>query len=99
MEVVQTFPLTGFACKPELARNTLLPRRVISIRTKLRDSTGIKRKQLTPPLETFNKSFNGIQVGDTGGWWRIVIDCAARSAELFAGEGRRGAIPTSASNR
>jgi hypothetical protein len=71
---------------------------VISIRTKLRDSTGITREQLTPPLETFNKSFNRIQVGDTGGWWRIVIDCAAKSAEFFAGEGRRGAIPTSASN-
>lgn len=49
------------------------------------------------PNPRFNKSFNRIMVADSGGWWRIVIDYAAKSAEFFAGEGERGAIPTSAS--
>jgi len=39
-----------------------------------------------------------MQVRDTGGWWRIVIDYGAKSAKFCAGEGERGAIPTSASN-
>jgi len=50
------------------------------------------------PNPPFNKSFNRIMVADTGGWWRIVIDQAAKSAEFSAGGGTRGAIPTSASN-
>jgi len=47
---------------------------------------------------TFNKTFNRMRVKDTGGWWRIVIDYAAKSAKFCTGEGERGAIPTSASN-
>ena len=39
-----------------------------------------------------------MQVRDTGGWWRIVIDYGAKSAKFCLGEGERGAIPTSASN-
>ena len=46
---------------------------------------------------TFNKTFNRMRVKDTGGWWRIVIDYAAKSAKFCTGEGERGAIPTSAS--
>src|SRR2546429_7212215 len=38
-----------------------------------------------------------MQVRDTGGWWRIVIDCGAKPAKFCLGEGERGAIPTSAS--
>ena len=38
-----------------------------------------------------------MQVKDTGGWWRIVIDYGAKSAKFWLGEGERGAIPTSAS--
>ena len=38
-----------------------------------------------------------MQVRDTGGWWRIVIDYGAKSAKFCLGEGERGAIPTSAS--
>ena len=47
---------------------------------------------------TLNKTFNRMRVKDTGGWWRIVIDYAAKSAKFCTGEGERGAIPTSASN-
>ena len=43
---------------------------------------------------TFNKTFNRMRVKDTGGWWRIVIDYAAKSAKFCTGEGERGAIPT-----
>ena len=35
-----------------------------------------------------------MQVRDTGGWWRIVIDYGAKSAKFCLGEGERGAIPT-----
>ena len=51
----------------------------------------------TPLLETFNKTFNRMR-RDTGGWWRIVINYGAKSAKFRAGEGERGAIPTSASS-
>ena|SRR5206468_3757430 len=49
-------------------------------------------------ISPFNKSFNRMRVRDTGGWWRIVIDYGAKSANFCAGEGERGAIPTSASS-
>src|SRR6266487_6609314 len=42
------------------------------------------------PHPPFNKTFNRMQVRDTGGWWRIVINYGAKSAKFCLGEGEPG---------